>query len=192
MKKRSWEPFRSCLLNNTANPSISTQIVLDWLCQFVYFPRYITIETYARADFMVIIFSTGRDVAELFLARESKSFAHFGTFTAVGPNSNPNWTILLFDLKLLAPKLTGPMEFVGQWKKMTMYTLVHRFNNRWRWCRFASSIFKTIRDDVHKFEFKQFYSFIRWKILFFMLWVINFQYLWWLDHAFNLMGICIV
>ena len=36
-----------------------------------------------------------------------------------------------------------------------MYTLVHRFNNRWRWCRFALSIFETMRDDMHKLEFKQ-------------------------------------
>ena len=59
----------------------------------------------------------------------------------------------------------------------TVYTLVHRFNNRWRWCRFASSIFKTMRDDMHKLKFKQFYYFSRRKILFFILWVINFHYL---------------
>ena len=53
--------------------------------------------------------------------------------------------------------------------------LVHRFNNRWRWCRFASSIFKTMPDDMHKLKFQQFYSFIRFKIVFFMFWVLNFQ-----------------
>ena len=42
-----------------------------------------------------------------------------------------------------------------QWiKEIIMYTLVHRFNNRWRWCRFASSIFKTMQHDMHKLEFK--------------------------------------
>ena len=59
----------------------------------------------------------------------------------------------------------------------TVYTLVHRFNNRWRWWRFALSTFKTMRDEMHKLEFKQFYSFIRFKLLFFILLVINFQYL---------------
>ena len=57
------------------------------MCQFIYFPRYETIETYARAFFMFIIFSIRREVAEIFLARERKSFAHFGTFTAGGPKT---------------------------------------------------------------------------------------------------------
>ena len=40
-------------------------------------------------------------------------------------------------------------------KEIILYTLVHRFNNRWRWCRFAPSIFKTMGDDMHKLKFKQ-------------------------------------
>ena len=155
---------------------ISTQIVLDWPCQFIYFPRYETIETYARAVFMVIILSIGREVAELFLVCELESFAHFGTYTAGGPKTKSelnhfivmSWNFLHQNWQALC---------LWNSKFEIMYKIVHRFNNRWRWCRFASSMFKTMRDDVHKLEFKQFYCFSRWKILFFILWVINFQYL---------------
>ena len=71
--------------------------------------------------------------------------------------------------------------------------LVYISNRRWRWCRFASSIFKTMRHHMHILEFKQLYRFIKWIILFLILGVINFQcHLYQFNHAFNLMGICIV
>ena len=110
-------------------------------------------------------------------------------FTVWGPKPKLNWTILLFWVETSCTKIDRiygirPAFNYMTWhggtreKEIVMYTIVHRFNNRWRWCRFTSSIFKTMRYDMHKLEFKQFYSFIRWKILFFILWVINFQYLW--------------
>ena len=69
MKKKSWEPFRSCLLNGTANPAhfhpnwaglavlFSRQLLnssQDFFFHFnilifIYFFKYKTIETHARA-----------------------------------------------------------------------------------------------------------------------------------------------
>ena len=69
MKKKSWEPFRSCLLNSTANPAhfhpnwaglavlFSRQLLKgsqDFFFHFyililIYFFKYQTIETHARA-----------------------------------------------------------------------------------------------------------------------------------------------
>ena len=74
-KKKSWEPFRICLLNSTANPAnfhpnwaglavlFSRQILngsQDFFLSltlnfFIYFFKYETIETYARAFLALII-----------------------------------------------------------------------------------------------------------------------------------------
>ena len=81
MKKKSWEPFWSYLLNSTANPAHFTQIGLDWLCYLtgklltaprifcfcfnilIYFFEYKTIETHARAFLPLIISVVGSVVA---------------------------------------------------------------------------------------------------------------------------------
>ena len=68
--KKSWEPFRSYLLNNTANPAhfhpnwarlavlFSKQLLngsQDFFFIFIYFFKYKTIETHARAFLLLNI-----------------------------------------------------------------------------------------------------------------------------------------
>ena len=59
-QKKSWEPFRICLLNSTANSanfhpkwahpiSKSQDFFLFDISIFIYFSKYETIETHARA-----------------------------------------------------------------------------------------------------------------------------------------------
>ena len=65
-RKKSWEPFRICLLNSTAFQPNFGENGLDWLCYFfflfnifIYFLIYETIETHARAFLTLNILSIG-------------------------------------------------------------------------------------------------------------------------------------
>ena len=73
-RKKNWEPFRICLLNSTANPAqfwwkwaglavLFSRKILNgiqgffpsYILIFIYFSKYETIETHARA-FLTLIF----------------------------------------------------------------------------------------------------------------------------------------
>jgi hypothetical protein len=60
-KLKSWEPFRSCLLNSTANPAHFHQ---NWaglaVLIFIYFFKYGTIENYSCAFLTLNILAIGR------------------------------------------------------------------------------------------------------------------------------------
>ena len=62
MKKKSWEPFRSCLLNSTANPA-NFHPNWDFFCFngliSIYFFKYKTIDTNARAFLPLNISAVG-------------------------------------------------------------------------------------------------------------------------------------
>ena len=79
VKKKSWEPFRICLLNSTANPAqfgwkwaglavLSSRQLLNgshdlfhiFSIIFIYFFKYETIETHARAFLTLNILAIGR------------------------------------------------------------------------------------------------------------------------------------
>ena len=85
-KLKSWEPFRSCLLNSTANPAYfhqnwaglavlfsrqilngSQDLFLFNIQVFIYFFEYETIETHARAFLTLNISAVGSVVYLLFI-----------------------------------------------------------------------------------------------------------------------------
>ena len=70
--------------------------------------------------------------------------------------------------------------------------LVYFLNHRWRWCRFASSIFKTMQLAMHSLYLNTFWFFSYIEILISIFCLINFQYFWWFYHAFNSLCKCLL